>query len=837
MIKIKNLDIRLMNWCKSKKQNAAQTAPADSEFQMDQAPPSKGQPTSGERGEHKKKEDEVAPEPDSADEYSSLCVFGPESPVRRKLKFIVKHPRFDQLLIVLIVFSSVLLALENPLYDPNSTIQLILDEVNFVISIVFLIEAVIKIIAFGFIYNGKDSYLRDGWNVIDFTIAIASIPAAIYKVVRLIKVLRPLRMVSRSKGLQISIRALIRSLPNILNVLLISCIFFFIFGILCISQLKGNFYDCKARVLGGIGDDPWLAEQDIAINDKYDCINFGGQWIQSDNNFDNIFEAIMTLFQMTMVGWVVQMQQGMWSRGAGLTKDPEQKSSAIAFFFILYIIVCSFFILNLLMGVVISSFNREKDDLSNNAMLTASQKKWLETKKMIVETKLKFYMKRPQHFLRKKVYNLVHNQRFDFFILVCIIANTMVLCLTWYGEPPELVRVTEMTNYCFTFIFTMEVTLKATAYGRMFWYEGWNQLDFAIVVGSLIGIALQKGLSIEIGSSTLVIRAFRVGRLLKLFRYLEQLNLIFMTLTMTFPVMTNVGSLLFLFFYIYSVLGMFLFAQIRPNYPMNNNLNFQSIGNSMLTMIRAFTGENWQEVMHAVSRGRHPFYQCVEEHSYQDFLDNGKVPNGCGNRPIAICFFTTFVMLVSLVFINLFVAIILEGFDETIVENKQVFNLQSHEKIRNAWSPYDPFASGFIRIKDFPRFMFRLGPPVGWSVDLVGRHDTAKQQQLILDLDLATYGNHQKLQFNNVLEALMLDSLVQQELEILMCESGSGYDRRRDSAAVIRQQLTRTFRAAEDQSEALLVQEFQEKVQEMLEKNMVSLVNQYQKDEGDGSMW
>lgn len=99
-----------------------------------------------------------------------------------------------------------------------------------------------------------------------------------------------------------------------------------------------------------------------------------------------------------------------------------------------------------------------------------------------------------------------------------------------------------------------------------------------------------------------MIRAFRVGRLLKLFRYLEKLNLIFLTLTMTFPVMTNVGSLLFLFFFIYSVLAMFLFANVKPNYPMTNNLNFEDIGSSMLTMIRVFTGEMWHEVMHAVSR-------------------------------------------------------------------------------------------------------------------------------------------------------------------------------------------------------------------------------------------
>lgn len=59
--------------------------------------------------------------------------------------------------------------------------------------------------------------------------------AAFLKVIRLIKVLRPLRMVSRYRGLQISIKALIRSIPNILNVMLVALIFFIIFGIICIS--------------------------------------------------------------------------------------------------------------------------------------------------------------------------------------------------------------------------------------------------------------------------------------------------------------------------------------------------------------------------------------------------------------------------------------------------------------------------------------------------------------------------------------------------------------------------------------------------------------------------
>ena len=93
--------------------------------------------------------------------------------------------------------SSLLLCLETPLDDPNGVRIIILENTNFAISLIFLGEVIVKSIAFGFLFNGPDSYLRDGWNIIDFLIAVSSMAATFIKVIRLIKVLRPLRMVSR----------------------------------------------------------------------------------------------------------------------------------------------------------------------------------------------------------------------------------------------------------------------------------------------------------------------------------------------------------------------------------------------------------------------------------------------------------------------------------------------------------------------------------------------------------------------------------------------------------------------------------------------------------------
>jgi hypothetical protein len=116
-----------------------------------------------------------------------------------------------------------------------------------VLTAVFCIEASLKIIAFGFIFNGKESYLRDSWNIIDWIIVCFSVVTVtgfasglgFFKVIRLIRILRPLRMISRNEGLRICIQSLIMAFPNIVNITLISSLFFLIFGIIGVNYLKG----------------------------------------------------------------------------------------------------------------------------------------------------------------------------------------------------------------------------------------------------------------------------------------------------------------------------------------------------------------------------------------------------------------------------------------------------------------------------------------------------------------------------------------------------------------------------------------------------------------------
>lgn len=120
----------------------------------------------------------------------------------------------------------------------NSSIDFILN----VISILFCIEASIKIIVMGF-YIGEKTYLKDGWNVLDFSMVIIQIVTWIlalldlhfnktFRVIRCLRALRPLRFVNKNEGIKTVVNALFLSIPSLLNVLLIIFLFILIFGIL-----------------------------------------------------------------------------------------------------------------------------------------------------------------------------------------------------------------------------------------------------------------------------------------------------------------------------------------------------------------------------------------------------------------------------------------------------------------------------------------------------------------------------------------------------------------------------------------------------------------------------
>ena len=148
--------------------------------------------------------------------------------------------------------------------------------------------------------------------------------------------------------------------------------------------------------------------------------------------------------------------------------------------------------------------------------------------------------------------------------MVCIILNTLVLGMTWLGEPPIISQVTEIMNYVFSGIFALEAMIKIIGMGRRpYFKDSWNWFDFFIVCGTVLSISITVFTNIEIGPQTTLIRAFRISRIFRLVKKARRLQIIFETFIVTIPALTNVGGLLVLFLYLYSIMGVSLFAKVK----------------------------------------------------------------------------------------------------------------------------------------------------------------------------------------------------------------------------------------------------------------------------------
>ena len=106
---------------------------------------------------------------------------------------------------------------------------------------VFTFEATVKVIAYGFAFAGAPSYIREPWNILDFVIVVSALLGVIagdtikisfIKALRILKILRPLRIIAKDKNLKVAIVSLGRSLPNIMRLQVIVLFFVFLFAIL-----------------------------------------------------------------------------------------------------------------------------------------------------------------------------------------------------------------------------------------------------------------------------------------------------------------------------------------------------------------------------------------------------------------------------------------------------------------------------------------------------------------------------------------------------------------------------------------------------------------------------
>ena len=170
---------------------------------------------------------------------------------------------------------------------------------------------------------------------------------------------------------------------------------------------------------------------------------------------------------------------------------------------------------------------------------------------------------------------MTESKLFEFLITGCIIANTLVMGMVYYGMSDSYSNVLEWFNFIFGIIFNIEMILKLLSLGCSYFTSYRNLFDAFIVIGTDMGLVL-KYLNVggNISSATSVVRGFRIMRIFRLVRASVSIKLIIDTLINILPQITNIMSLMGILLFIYAALGINLFSEIMPQDVINEKNNF-----------------------------------------------------------------------------------------------------------------------------------------------------------------------------------------------------------------------------------------------------------------------
>ncbi|XP_024149996.1 sodium channel, voltage-gated, type I like, alpha b isoform X1 [Oryzias melastigma] len=631
--------------------------------------------------------------------------------LRKTCFIIVEHNWFESFIIFMILLSSGALAFEDVYIEQRRTIKTVLEYADKVFTYVFILEMLLKWVAYGFV-----KYFTNAWCWLDFLIVDVSLVSLVanalgyselsaIKSLRTLRALRPLRALSRFEGMRVVVNALLGAIPSIMNVLLVCLIFWLIFSIMGVNLFAGKYYHC----INTTTEEMFPIE---VVNNKTEClllVNDSARWKNVKINFDNVGAGYLALLQVaTFKGWMDIMYAAVDSRD--LEDQPQYEVNLYMYlYFVIFIIFGSFFTLNLFIGVIIDNFNQQKKKLGGqDIFMTEEQKKYYNAMKKLGSKKPQKPIPRPANAFQGCVFDCITKQAFDIVIMILICLNMVTMMVETDDQTKEMDNILYWINLVFIVLFTGECVLKIISLRHYYFTIGWNIFDFVVVILSIVGMFLSEVIEKYFVSPTLfrVIRLARIGRILRLIKGAKGIRTLLFALMMSLPALFNIGLLLFLVMFIYAIFGMSNFAYVKKESGIDDMFNFETFGNSMICLFQITTSAGWDGLLAPILNKREPDCDSQLEHPGNNYKGN------CGNPSVGIFFFVSYIIICFLIVVNMYIAVILENFSVATEESAEPLSEDDFEMFYEVWERFDPDATQFVEYCKLSDFADALDPPL-----------------------------------------------------------------------------------------------------------------------------
>nr|XP_040050364.1 voltage-dependent L-type calcium channel subunit alpha-1D isoform X23 [Gasterosteus aculeatus aculeatus] len=598
------------------------------------------------------------------------------NPIRRACISLVEWKPFDIFILLSIFANCVALAIYIPFPgdDSNSTNQE-LETVEYAFLIIFTIETFLKIIAYGLVMH-QNSYVRNGWNMLDFVIVIVGLFSVVLemitkdadsggqsggkpggfdvKALRAFRVLRPLRLVSGVPSLQVVLNSIIKAMVPLLHIALLVLFVIIIYAIIGLELFIGKMHATCMMQTGALAEEE--ATPCAVSGHGRLCLLNGTScregWQGPNNgitNFDNFLFAMLTVFQcITMEGWTDVLY---WMNDAMGFELPWV-------YFVSLVIFGSFFVLNLVLGVLSGEFSKEREKakargdfqkLREKQQLEEDLKGYLdwitqaedidpeneeegdeegkrnpsmpsETEsantenhngeenkspccgplcQKITKSKCSRQWRRWNRFCRRKCRAAVKSVTFYWLVIILVFLNTLTIASEHYNQPDWLTTVQDVANKVLLAMFTLEMLVKMYSLGLQAYFVSlFNRFDCFVVCGGIVEtILVEVAIMSPLGIS--VFRCVRLLRIFKVTRHWASLSNLVASLLNSMKSIASLLLLLFLFIIIFSLLGMQLFGgKFNFDETVTKRSTFDNFPQALLTVFQILTGEDWNTVMY-----------------------------------------------------------------------------------------------------------------------------------------------------------------------------------------------------------------------------------------------
>ncbi|RZB38954.1 Ion trans domain containing protein, partial [Asbolus verrucosus] len=332
---------------------------------------------------------------------------------------------------------SMALAAEDPVNEDSSR-NLILDRLDYAFTGVFAVEMFLKIVDLGVILH-PGSYLREFWNIMDAAVVICALVSmgfdvaqnkaganlSTIKSLRVLRVLRPLKTIKRVPKLKAVFDCLVNSLKNVINILIVYILFQFIFAVIAVQLFNGKFRHCSdaSKFTEATCQGQFFVfdeDNDVPRVEKR-------EWKLQNFHYDDVAMAMLTLFAVqTGEGWPQVLQNSM----AATYEDqgPIQNFRIeMSIFYIVYFVVFPFFFVNIFVALIIITFQEQGEAELQSGEIDKNQKSCIDF--TIQARPLERYMPNKRNSFKYKIWRIVVSTPFEYFIMMLIVFNTLLLMM------------------------------------------------------------------------------------------------------------------------------------------------------------------------------------------------------------------------------------------------------------------------------------------------------------------------------------------------------------------------------------------------------------------------